>query len=69
MTEAELERADVARKESLKLRQTQIKSFPHRVVPNITPGCDPNQTSRFPQNRIKTTKYNVFNFLPIQIFI
>jgi len=43
--------------------------FPHKVVPNICPNVDPAQGNRHPSNRLKTTKYNVFTFLPIQIFI
>ena len=61
--------AENRRQSSIKEMEASAANFPHIVVPNICPNADPAQADRHPNNRLKTTKYNVLTFLPIQIFM
>lgn len=67
MSERNLELVEL--ETAIRLRNMCTSDFPHRVVPNLCDGVDRLQSSSNPSNRLKTTKYNVFTFLPIQVFM
>ena len=69
MTDDLLAQSEIRRSSTLKLFSISNKDLSHHVIPHIIGNVPKEQMAQNPTNRLKTTKYNVFTFLPIQIFI